>query len=640
MIWYQYDSRMTLHFGMNHEILLTYRSDAGSFQATSTARGLVSGTTYKDGWVALTALNAYTKQEIDDAHFVIAEAINSLNDNKQDKLVSGVNIKTVGGQSLLGGGDISISGITVNTANSAHTLTHTITLKQNTTTVGTWNGSDNKTVTFSDSATTETGHYTPSTTASTEGSTGAGNFIKTITLDSKKHVLAITSGTALTSYTEASVAISNSGQTNNSPQSVVYGAVTGGTKGHSITLQRTNKVYSASTADSASTALSASTAGKLAGTLNIYENGTLLTTYDGSSTISALTTNTNPSITAGTVGSGVVTGITASGTSNHAIVGIKTTLVKVASATTADTAVALGYHPNATTNSYRNVWFSYEGQDGKLVVDSDFQYNPGKNSLKVSAVTTNGTNQVLVPAKDGTIALLSDIDGALAGSVNYKGATATLPSSSTTGDMWITTSDIALTAAQSATGAAQTAETGDFIIARESGKWDVVQKNIDGAVTAGSDLSANYVVLGNGNRTIKTSAYTIATSVPSTALFTDSATTYTGHYTPSSDSTGTTSGARITGITKDGKGHIISIATAATDNTDTATTETGHYSPTGKTNSVGVATAGSFLKQVFYDSKGHVTSATTGTALTSFTETQLSYNSGTSVSTAASSVMT
>ena len=765
IIWYRYGTLMTSHFGgFGAELLLTYRTDAGSFQATATTRGLISGTTYNDGWVAVTTyvdgndtyqIRPYYARYYAGEEYLHTKNLCALDVN--DKLVGFLteggtgsakpvttkefkpdkiylvnenvpansvanhtniyeSVYTTSGAHTFNGGvtayktiyvkgklneetglfklssgvtdwqtfvpynqtaltltdyfeegwyyirvgrsyssannyylDLNnplfyfdganlievkplsvktLSAATSTIANSANTLTHKLTLKQNTTTIGDWNGGADKTLTFSDSATTYAGHYTPSNnatatttgaritgitkdgkghiisiataatdntdTATTEsghytptgssttiGSAGAGNFIKTITLDSKKHVTAITSGTALTSYTEASVTVANSGLTNTSPQPIVYGAVTGGTKGHSITLQRTNKTYSASTADSATTsnsattALSASTAGNLKGTLNIYKNGTLLTSFNGSTTVSALTTDTNPTVTAGTVGTGVVTGITASGTSNHAIVGLKTTLVKVASATTADTAVALGYHAAATSNAYRNVWFSYEGQDGKLVVDSAFQYNPAKNSLKVSAITTNGTNQVLVPAKDGTIALTSDIDSALAGSVNYKGATSTIPASASTkvGDLWIAASAISLTAAQSATGAAQNAEIGDFLIARESGKWDVVQKNIDGAVTStATSLTSGNVIIGKGNRTIGVSSYTIAKSVPSNALFTDSATTYAGHYTPSNDSTSTVSGARITGITKDGKGHIISIATAATDNVDTKVT--------------------------------------------------------------------
>lgn len=59
-------------------------------------------------------------------------------------------------------------------------------------------------------------------------------------------------------------------------------------------------------------------------------------------------------------------------------------------------------------------------------------------------------------------------------------------------------------------------EVGDMIIAINDGQevnntvssadWTVVQSNIDGAVTAGSTLTANQIILGNGSKTIKTLA--------------------------------------------------------------------------------------------------------------------------------------
>ena len=102
------------------------------------------------------------------------------------------------------------------------------------------------------------------------------------------------------------------------------------------------------------------------------------------------------------------------------------------------------------------------------------------------------------------------VDGLVTAPVNYKGAvtSGSVPASGTThtGDLYIVaTSAISLTATNSGTGAAQTAEIGDFIIARTNKTWDVIQKNLTGAVTAGADLTANKIVLGNGSRTIKIS---------------------------------------------------------------------------------------------------------------------------------------
>lgn len=66
--------------------------------------------------------------------------------------------------------------------------------------------------------------------------------------------------------------------------------------------------------------------------------------------------------------------------------------------------------------------------------------------------------------------------------------------------------------------ALQTCEVGDIVVAIndytqgavQSNDWSVIQKNIDGAVTAANDLANNSLVLGNGNKTVKTLAGTDA----------------------------------------------------------------------------------------------------------------------------------
>ena len=55
----------------------------------------------------------YTKEEIDNNHLVISSSLNDLNtrlNTKQDTLVSGTNIKTINNQSILGSGNITLTG--------------------------------------------------------------------------------------------------------------------------------------------------------------------------------------------------------------------------------------------------------------------------------------------------------------------------------------------------------------------------------------------------------------------------------------------------------------------------------------------------------------------------------------------------
>ena len=114
------------------------------------------------------------------------------------------------------------------------------------------------------------------------------------------------------------------------------------------------------------------------------------------------------------------------------------------------------------------------------------------------------------------------IGNALTSTMEYKGATATLPSSSAkVGDTYIASSEITISADSSATGEVQKAENGDFIIARTSGttaKWDVIQKNIDGAVTS-TGMTNDQIAVATGANTLK--------SVAATTLKVGSATTAT-----------------------------------------------------------------------------------------------------------------
>ena len=79
--------------------------------------------------------------------------------------------------------------------------------------------------------------------------------------------------------------------------------------------------------------------------------------------------------------------------------------------------------------------------------------------------------------------------------VNYKGATSTLPTAATVGDLYIADAQF--------TAGTETVEIGDFII-YDGTDWDVIEKNDTGAITG--DLTANTVTLGNGSHTVKSLA--------------------------------------------------------------------------------------------------------------------------------------
>lgn len=125
-------------------------------------------------------------------------------------------------------------------------------------------------------------------------------------------------------------------------------------------------------------------------------------------------------------------------------------------------------------------------------------------------------------------------------------------------------------------------EVGDMLIAINNGPvsgttvvnvdWTVVQTNIDGAVTGPASATAGHIAVFDGatGKVIKDGTYTIATSVPSNAVFTDTkVTSVDNHYKPANGTTligtagspVTAGGKVITGITADSSGHITDIIT-------------------------------------------------------------------------------
>ena len=263
---------------------------------------------------------------------------------------------------------------------------------------------------------------------------------------------------------------------------------------------------------------------------------------------------------------------------------------------------------NVVTGATGDTYVSATITDKKVTVAADV----------LTSINNNTASGSLVDSK----AIVDYVKTQVTSSVNYKGATTDLPASAEVGDLYIASSQFTIDSGRTGDGVATTAETGDFIICRTSGttgsKWDVIQKNVTGAVTTtAATLTDGNVIVGDGNQTVKASSYTIGKSVPSNAVFTDSATTKSGHYTPTTASTGDLTcggtGYYLESIRLDSKKHVVSATTATTASLgihDTATTETGHYNPTTTSSTVG--TSGQYIETLALDSKKHVISATTG----------------------------
>lgn len=115
----------------------------------------------------------------------------------------------------------------------------------------------------------------------------------------------------------------------------------------------------------------------------------------------------------------------------------------------------------------------------------------------------------------------------------------------------------------------------------------------------------------NGSEVIAALGYTpYNASNPAGYITADTATTYGGHYQPSTDTDYTNVNGFINALQFDGKGHIISYGTGVIS--DSATTQDGHYSATtanatAKTSASGtLSEGGSFdIPWISFDDKGH-----------------------------------
>ena len=120
------------------------------------------------------------------------------------------------------------------------------------------------------------------------------------------------------------------------------------------------------------------------------------------------------------------------------------------------------------------------------------------NHIVSVPVTTSGSGIAGAAAADSgsmasAIAVKEYVEDTLSSAVEYKGATGATPSNPAKGDLYIASSDFVVEGSKSA-------ETGDFII-YDGEKWDVIEKNLDGAITG--NLTQDTVTLGDSTNSVK-----------------------------------------------------------------------------------------------------------------------------------------
>ena len=270
-----------------------------------------------------------------------------------------------------------------------------------------------------------------------------------------------------------------------------------------------------------------------------------------------------------------------------------------------------------------------QGQGGgqSLTMNDD----DGAVAISATALTFNGEDIATQPYVTSAIA------NALTDTMTYRQAvtSATSPILAVKGDVFAAASTFSISGTN--------VESGDMIIVKASiasgatftdANVDVVQKNLDGAVTGPASATANHVAVFDGNtgKVIKDGTYTIAKSVPADAVFTDttysagnglslSSTTFNVISATSSTFGGIKIGYADSGdnvavqLDENGKAYVT--VPAFPSAADGIVLNEGAYRHTNSitAGSAGVSTAQSgttfSVPYVAYDAQGHITSAVT-----------------------------
>lgn len=174
-----------------------------------------------------------------------------------------------------------------------------------------------------------------------------------------------------------------------------------------------------------------------------------------------------------------------------------------------------GYTEDLTQKRTYYTWFT----DAENYVTSDDEDTPTPLSNKIFIDTTTNTLYSYINSELVKVAASeSDIE-ALSNALVYKGTLGTggtvtaLPDSAEIGDVYVcsTSGTYQICVLEGGNKTATELEVGDMCICKSlkggtsstKSCWTIVQNNLTGAVTSSSTLTANYLILGNGGKTVK-----------------------------------------------------------------------------------------------------------------------------------------
>ena len=184
--------------------------------------------------------------------------------------------------------------------------------------------------------------------------------------------------------------------------------------------------------------------------------------------------------------------------------------------TSTDSSVKIALGTNTVGGTTANTSIKVNGSEYVNVQHANGAVSVSLQNITNSVNDINASSNKLVKADDlhdYVTAQINNLEGALIFRSGVADASAVYDLNPETGDVYVATGEFEFKNGD----ISHNVENGDLLIYGEN-EWVVVERNLDGAVEAGTTLVEGHVVVGDGNQTVKTTDFILPTVDNSTGI--------------------------------------------------------------------------------------------------------------------------
>ena len=181
-----------------------------------------------------------------------------------------------------------------------------------------------------------------------------------------------------------------------------------------------------------------------------------------------------------------------------------------------DSSVKITLVTNTVSNSSLSTDFKVNGSEYVNVQHANGAVSVSLQNITNSVNDINASSNKLVKAgdlHDYVTAQINNLEGALIFRSGVADASAVYDLTPETGDVYVATGEFEFKIAD----VSHNVENGDLLIYGEN-EWVIVERNLDGAVETADVLNADYVVVGAGDQSVKTTTFVLPTVDNSTGI--------------------------------------------------------------------------------------------------------------------------